>query len=161
MRRALFGLMLLAAIIPQPARAQRPAQTATLWAVDLEIVEPAVPAAAPPAACAAPAGALTRRLHHGHEAIACLGHVKARLADWFCYRDVGRCNKKPYCATPCSIPLYVYFLRECAYGPAPCCGKGTMGADGAVNPPYQRSVVPGWGGLGAGCAYGGCAKGGH
>lgn len=76
------------------------------------------------------------------------GGFFSRLRGWFCFRDTGRCDKQARCLTSCSTPLYLWFLRDCAYRPsafncAGCgCGQGSGNVDGAVNPPYQRNVFP-------------------
>jgi hypothetical protein len=89
--------------------------------------------------CPAPANSTTR----ANCAKGCrLGHLKA----FFCYRDEGECPKCcQACSCHCWTPLYLYFLRDCAYRPGgQCCGgQGGGGADGAVNPPYARSVFAG------------------
>lgn len=36
--------------------------------------------------------------------------------DWLCYRSLRGCSKKGSCGCNCSVPLYVYFLRECKEG---------------------------------------------
>jgi hypothetical protein len=88
----------------------------------------------------------------------------SRLAAFFCYHDHGNCPADCHsCQSGCHAPLYLLYLRDCAYqnGSNCQCNNGT--AQGAVNPPYARSVFPpgtvapgGFTPCGAGCGgYGG------
>ncbi len=72
------------------------------------------------------------------------GHARfARLKAWFGYRDQGNCGKDcQSCKSGCHSPLYLLFLRDCAYQPSHCCGTGHGGVPGAVNAPYSQSVFP-------------------
>lgn len=67
-------------------------------------------------------------------------HGFARLRAWLAYRDCGECPKGCGCTNHCHTPLYLYFLRDCTYRTGHCCGGHGGLADGAVNPPYAKSV---------------------
>jgi hypothetical protein len=69
------------------------------------------------------------------------GEYLGRIKAWFHYHDTGNCAKGCDCAH-CGYPLYLYFLHDCAYRNGCGCGAGHSDSEGAVNPPYSRSIFP-------------------
>jgi len=66
----------------------------------------------------------------------------SRLKAWFGYHDCGACPTDCHsCKSGCHTPLFLMFLRDCAYRPSHC-AHSMGGAEGAVNPPYSRGVFP-------------------
>jgi hypothetical protein len=122
MYRTILGLALAAASITSVAHAQEhPAPLPPAGAC---------PAACPPAACSQGRKGLDLTLKGlPHE-----GHVLGRIANWFCYKSLRGC-KPELLNGPCNVPLYLYFLRDCAY-----CSGGP--GQGPVNPSYSHSVFP-------------------
>jgi hypothetical protein len=121
MHRTILGLVLAAASITSVAHGQ-------------ELPAPVSPAGACPGACTPAACSKDHRgLDLTLKGLPHEGHCLLRIRDWFCYKSVRGC-KPQLLNGPCNIPLYLYFLRDCAY----CTGHG----DRPVNPSYSRSVFP-------------------